>query len=84
MMKAREWLRKMRKDRDWTQQELSKKLGISQQYYCLIESGKRQGNIDLKILLGLSAAFGCHINEILEREFQYKQNSSFDSSKAAG
>ena len=83
-MGTRNWLRRMRKDRDLTQQEISKKLGISQQYYCLIESGKRQGNIDLKILSGLALVFCCSINEILDLEFQYKQQSSPETSRAAG
>lgn len=83
-MDKRNWLRRMRKDRDLTQLEISKKLGISQQYYCLIESGKRQGNIDLKILSGLSLVFCCSINEILDLEFQYKQQSSPETSRAAG
>ncbi len=36
------WLKKIRKTNNWTQVEISKEVGISQQYYNFIENGTRR------------------------------------------
>ena len=53
----REWLRNLRIEKNMTQAEVGKRLGISESYYCLIENGDRQKNMDISILSKLSIIF---------------------------
>lgn len=43
----RENLRKARKEKGLTQQQVADRLGISERHYRFIESGKRSGNFEL-------------------------------------
>src|SRR5699024_12696614 len=38
----REWLKTSRTEKRLTQEEIAKRLGISESYYCMIEQGERQ------------------------------------------
>ena len=45
----REWLKTMRTEQGMTMKDLSRKLGISESYYCAIENGERQKRMDLML-----------------------------------
>lgn len=64
----REWLKKSRKDKQMTMSEMSKKLGISESYYCLIENGERQKRMDISLLTKLSDILSIPISEIVKLE----------------
>ena len=53
----REWLKTMRTEQGMTMKDLSRKLGISESYYCAIENGDRQKRMDLMLCHQLSVPF---------------------------
>lgn len=64
----REYLRELRKKADMSQAAVAEKLGISQNYYSTIETGDRQKNIDLSIVVRLAEIFGVSVEWIAEQE----------------
>ena len=68
----REWLKTMRTDQGMTMKDLSRKLGISESYYCAIENGERQKRMDLMLCHQLSVIFGKPVSEISEAEMRYR------------
>ena len=68
----REWLKTMRTEQGMTMKDLSRKLGISESYYCAIENGERQKRVDLMLCHQLSVIFGKPVSEISEAEMRYR------------
>jgi transcriptional regulator with XRE-family HTH domain len=68
----REWLKTMRTEQGLTMKDLSKRLGISESYYCAIENGERQKRMDLMLCHQLSAIFGKPVSEISDAEMRYR------------
>lgn len=64
----REWLRKLREEKQLTQQNVADMLGISKQYYQLIEAHERQKKIDITLVAKLSEIFDVSFNEIIKQE----------------
>lgn len=64
----RDWLLSARKEKGMTQQEVAKKLDISEAYYSYIESGDRQKKMDISLASKLSVMFGIPLDEIVEKE----------------
>lgn len=50
------------------QQDVANKVGVSQQYYQMIESGKRQKKMDVTLCAKLADALGIPIEEIIRQE----------------
>ena len=68
----REWLKTMRTEQGMTMKDLSRKLGISESYYCAIENGERQKRMDLMLCHQLTVIFGEPVSEISEAEMRYR------------
>lgn len=68
VMIMREWLRKLREEKQLTQQNVADMLGISKQYYQLIEAHERQKKIDITLVAKLSEIFDVSFNEIIKQE----------------
>ena len=68
----RKYLKELRQKHRMTQQDVAKKLGISTQYYQLLESGKRQKKLDLTVAAKLSAIFGVTVDFIISSEEKIK------------
>ena len=64
----RDWLLNERKAKGMTQLEVAQQLGISEGYYCYIESGERQKKMDLTLAAKLSVVFGIPLGQITEME----------------
>lgn len=62
----RKWLRDLRNEKGLTMKELGEKLHISESYYCAIENGDRQKNMDVTLAVGLAEAFEVPISRIIE------------------
>lgn len=62
------WLKNARETRGMTMKMLADKLNISESYYCSIENGTRQKNMDVSLVSKLSVAFDMPIVEIVECE----------------
>lgn len=64
----RYWLRNLRVENKLSQQELADLLGISQNYYCLIETGDRLSSLRLNMASQLSDLFGVSLDYIRAEE----------------
>ena len=64
----RDWLRESRIKNGLSGREMAKKLGITEGYYSLIESGERQKKMDSTIIMKLSLALGVPTQQIVEYE----------------
>lgn len=64
----REYLKKLRKQHNLSQQEVASALGISRQYYSLIEDGERQKKMDVTLVTSLAKVFSVSAEEILNNE----------------
>ena len=64
----RTWLKEKRQELQMTQQSVADAIGVSKQYYQLIESGKRQQNMSTGIVMGLANCLGISPIEIVEKE----------------
>lgn len=64
----REWLRSARNHAGMTMLEMSKKLGISESYYSMIESGTRQKKMDIELIVKISDLVKIPITAIIKNE----------------
>ena len=67
----REYLAVLREKRNESQQSVANALGMSRQYYSMIEKGDRQQNMDMLILDKLSSHFGVPISRMVKWEQNY-------------
>lgn len=78
-----EKLKSLRKEKEITQENISKKLGVTRQCYALYEQGRREPSIE--IIKKLCIIFGCTTDELLEMETPKERakvqiNNSFNNS----
>lgn len=64
----REWLKKLRLKRNLSQQNVADELGITQQYYNLIENGERQSKMTIDTAQKLAKIFDVPLDFILQNE----------------
>lgn len=62
----RKWLQKARVNAGMSQQETACKLGLTRQYYAMIESGQRQKSLDILLAKKISALFDISLDQIAE------------------
>ena len=65
---VREYLIEAREKAGLTQQDVANRIGISRQYYQMVETGERQKRMDLPLAGGLSVVLNIPIAEIVQRE----------------
>ena len=66
MGNLKEALRTRRKDKGFSQKELAKKVGVTQQYVARIESGKLNPGLDL--MEKLADALDCELGLLLKQD----------------
>ena len=76
---VREYLIEAREKAGLTQQDVANRIGISRQYYQMVETGERQKRMDLSLADGLSVVLNIPIAEIVQRE-----NAAQESEKQEG
>ena len=64
----RKWLREARENGGLTMKRMAEKLLISESYYCAIENGTRQRNMDISLAERISETLQIPIKEILRNE----------------
>ena len=74
----REDLKHLREEKQMTMQEVADKIGISRQYYQMIECGERQKNMDITLVKSLSDVFKIPIEIIFDAESRHKTIKSTD------
>jgi putative transcriptional regulator len=57
-------MRKLRREREWTQETLAKKVGVSAAAICLYESGERTP--PTRIAIEIEKALNCPVRQLLE------------------
>ncbi len=67
----RQYLIDLREQRNETQQDVANVLGISRQYYAMIESAQRQKDMDAMVIASLAQHFGISFADFFERELAY-------------
>lgn len=65
---VREYLIEAREKAGLTQQDVANRIGISRQYYQMVETGERQKRMDLSLASGLSVVLNIPIAEIVQWE----------------
>lgn len=65
---VREYLIEAREKAGLTQQDVANRIGISRQYYQMVETGERQKRMDLALAGVLSVVLNIPIAEIVQRE----------------
>lgn len=70
----RDWLRNLRIEKHLTMKDMGEKLGISESYYSMIESGERQKKMDLIVVSGIASVFSIPVSRVIELE-QEEKNS---------
>lgn len=68
----RKWLKEARKEKQLTQRIVAKKLKMSIQNYNYIENCKRQKELKVSTIMGLSKVFGIKPAEIIQNEVATK------------
>lgn len=64
----REYLRELRIDKNITQQTVADSVGITRQYYNMIETGERQKKLSIDMAQRLAKVFGVTFEYICEKE----------------
>ena len=64
----REWLKEARLKKGLTLKEMGENLSISESYYCNIEKGNKQKDMDLSLADGISKALDIPLKKILIEE----------------
>lgn len=67
----RHYLIELREQRNESQQDVANVIGISRQYYAMIESGERQRKMDITLLADLAKHFQLSITALLSKEQAY-------------
>ncbi|MVB11053.1 helix-turn-helix protein [Caprobacter fermentans] len=72
----RTYLKKLRCDRKFTQQDIADELGVSLSYYNSIENGNRQKNMELLMAKRLSDVLHVPVEFIITEEEKLAQKSA--------
>lgn len=70
----RNYLARLREQRNESQQDVANSIGITRQYYALIEQGDRQKKMDITLLTALSKHFEVSLPELIKMEQGEPQN----------
>ncbi|NLZ47147.1 MAG: helix-turn-helix transcriptional regulator [Clostridiales bacterium] len=62
------YLKELRNKFQLTQEETANRLGISQNYYSMIEKGERQQNMQIDFLKNLAKVFNVSIDWVIKQE----------------
>lgn len=72
----RVWLKDLRESKGFTQQNVADYLGITKQYYQMVESGNRAKDLTTSIVMSLATLFEISAIEIMRREQAYQKEAS--------
>lgn len=78
----RDWLKTARTEKQLTMKEIGVKLGISESYYCLIENGTRQVNMDIGLAASIATILGISMEKVAQLEAEWKKQSATYQSDA--
>lgn len=68
----RKYLVELREVHNMTQQNVADKIGISRQYYAMVENGERQSKMDITLAAKLAAAFCMTLTDFIDAETDWQ------------
>lgn len=71
----RTYLKKLREAKEMTQEQLANQLGVSANYYCMIENGDRQKNMDLRLASKIAETLHVPIDFIVAEESRLAESA---------
>ena len=72
----RDFLKRLRKERELTQVEISKRMGITQQYYNMIETGERSERMNLDVAVNIAKALDMEPLDFISLEWEWEQSQA--------
>lgn len=76
----RQYLVDLRMKNGFSQQDVANRLGISRQYYQMIENGERQKHLALSLASSFAVLYGVSVMDIERQEMELaKSEAQFDS-----
>lgn len=75
----REWLRDARQSQRLTMKQMAAKLHISESYYCSIENGYRQRDMDISLVGKISDVLEISVKQILKLEQSLRTTGEQDA-----
>lgn len=75
----RDWLRALRKKKQYTMKDMGRKLCISESYYCEIENGNRKRKMDIALIGALAGIFEVSIATIANYEQKWVEENQLPS-----
>lgn len=62
-----QWLQELRKEKGLTQADMAARLGITEGYYSMIESGRRKARMDVGFVIRVAEVTGTDALALLQR-----------------
>lgn len=71
----REYLRDLRKERGLSQDEISKRMGMTQSFYSMIETGERVELMTIEMAIKLANVLGIESVDLILREMKWEREN---------
>lgn len=68
----REFLRDLRKERKLSQNDIAKRMGLTQSFYSMIETGERVERMNLEMAIKLANVLEIDSGDFIEREMEWE------------
>lgn len=69
----REFLKDLRKERGLSQDEISKRIGLTQSFYSMIETGERVERMNLDMAVKLAKVLGLKLEKFISYEIAWER-----------
>ena len=71
----REFLRDLRKERKLSQDDIAKRMGLTQSFYSMIETGERIERMNLEMAIKLANVLGIDSADFIKREMEWEREN---------
>lgn len=71
----REFLRDLRKERKLSQDDIAKRMGLTQSFYSMIETGERVERMNLEMAIKLANVLGIDSADFIKREMEWEREN---------
>lgn len=71
----REYLRELRKERKLSQDDIAKRMGLTQSFYSMIETGERVELMTIEMAIKLAKVLGIDSADLIIRELKWEREN---------
>lgn len=71
----REYLRELRKERKLSQDDIAKRMGLTQSFYSMIETGERVELMTIEMAIKLANVLGIDSADLIIRELKWEREN---------